>query len=293
MANKKKNLVLTIWGNSEFGCELAYTVAKNTDYRVLLMDLDLLSPKVDLFLKVKKEPEEVLEKDSSLNILMDVIDKNYLTGDIIEKAAVKKRGLKNLYIITGNYNIENFEYYKDTNLTKLIEKSRQSFDIIILLVNRYIYDTYTFTSLICSDINIVPIKADLIEIREINRFIVCLKEKQEIEMEKYKFVAFEYQKHIEESEEVLRELSDNNYYGSIGYSSKRIKFRNGNRAYAARMEKHNQKEYLKLLVKLGIKSKKTIRQIIKIYLKATKLEIAKSIRRIKKGKKLYAGAGNT
>ena len=49
-----RRMVITVWDNAEFGCELAYTAAKLTGSEVLLADLDLLAPKADLILNVSK-----------------------------------------------------------------------------------------------------------------------------------------------------------------------------------------------------------------------------------------------
>ena len=54
-----KKLVLTVWGNAEFACELAYTIAKVTNFNVLLADLDLVSPKADIYLNLSDKLNEI------------------------------------------------------------------------------------------------------------------------------------------------------------------------------------------------------------------------------------------
>lgn len=51
-----RNLILTIWDNIEFACELAYIASKMTQLNIMLADLDLLSPGADLLLNIKKYP---------------------------------------------------------------------------------------------------------------------------------------------------------------------------------------------------------------------------------------------
>ena len=82
-----KKLILTIWDNVEFGCELAYAAARLSGLRVMLADLDLLSPKADLFLDLKKYPRHIVNDgllgSSGLNAVLDSIEKNISTEEIM------------------------------------------------------------------------------------------------------------------------------------------------------------------------------------------------------------------
>lgn len=73
--NDFNRMVITVWDNAEFGCEMAYVIARKTGLRVMLIDIDLLSPKADLFLNLKKFPDRIMVEGllnrSGLNIVMD------------------------------------------------------------------------------------------------------------------------------------------------------------------------------------------------------------------------------
>lgn len=246
-----KKLVLTVWDNAEFGCELACAAARLSGCSVMLVDLDLLSPKADLFLNIKKYSDKVsggsFFGSSGLNIVMESIDKNYLTAELLSEASSKRKGLGNLFVLTGNYKIENYEYYSDESLLRLIEKAYRSFDITILLVNRSIYDSFTVLSLSRSDMNIVALHGDIDRLREFNTHIAFLKDKQQIPMDKTKFVAFEYLKPISLSLDEIREATAGNLIGKVSYSRKRAAYRNLKTAYAGHMEKEIVREYEKIL----------------------------------------------
>ena len=246
-----KKLVITIWDNAEFGCEFAYTAARYTHYSVFLVDLNLLAPSVDLHLNVAKYPDciakEGLYNKSGLSLVMDSIGKNSLNAEIMRVASVKRRELKNLLILTGNYVLENYEYYDDGYLVKLIETAYRSFDITVLLVNRSIYDSYTVISLLRSDYNILAIRADCGTLREFNKYLMFLKEKQDIPMEKTMFVAFEYEETCNLDKRVLDEVTESCFIGSVRYSRKRAKYRNMKSAYARRMENCVVNDYIALL----------------------------------------------
>lgn len=267
-----KKLVLTVWDNAEFGCELAYMAAKFSGYSVMLIDLDLLSPKADLFLNIRKYPEKVTGSNffgnSGLNIVMESIDKNYLTSELLTESSLKRNGLDNLFVLTGNYKIENYEYYSDDSVLKLMEKAYRSFDITILLVNRSIYDSFTVLSLSKSDMNIVALHGDVDRLREFNTHIAFLKDKQHIPMGKTKFVAFEYLKPFSLSLNEIREATGNNLIGKISYSRKRAAYRNLKAAYAGRMEKAIVREYTEILEYFNISPAVSPVQRIGAWLKA-------------------------
>jgi len=257
-----KKLVLTVWDNAEFGCELAYLAARVTGYSVLLADLDLLAPKADLYLNVRKNPDRITSDgilgDSGIDIVMNSLEKSHVSGNILAEASVKRRELKNLFIITGNYKLDNYEYYKDESLHRFVEKCYRDFDITILLVNKSIYDSYTVISLIRSDYNIVATRPELDRIREYNEYIMFLSRTQQIPPEKTKFVAYEYDEWEGLSKTVLAQVTGYNLIGKVGYSKRRIKYRNLKIPYVRRMEKNIVSDYINIMRFFNITSKPSL-----------------------------------
>lgn len=242
-----KKLVLTVWDSAEFGCEFAYMASRLSGYSVMLIDLDLLAPKADLFLNLGKYAgrlgNSAISDGSGLNIVLDSIDKNFFTTEILLEASMSRKDAKNLFVLTGNYKIENYEYYRNDSLLKLIEKSYQYFDITVLLVNRSIYDLFTVISLAKSDYNLLAIRAYVDFLREYNRYLVFLKEKQHIPPDKTKIIAFEYDKATGLGISELREATGNNFLGKVAYSRKRAAYRNVRASYACHMEREIVSEY--------------------------------------------------
>lgn len=266
-SSRFKKLVLTIWDNAEFGCELAYAAAKLSKYNVALIDLDLLNPRADLILNVSKTPGRILKEgtfgSSGINVVMDSIARNYFYPELLVEASVKRRELGNLFILTGNYRLGDYEYYSNDSLVKLIEKAYQQFDIAILLVNRSIYDSYTVISLMKSDYNIIPIRADVDNLREFNRYLSFLKETHQIPMDKTKFVAFSYNPLVNLNEAVIDEITENNYIGHISYSFRRERYRNLKIPFARRMERQVLDEYASILLKFNVLPGRTLLMLIK------------------------------
>jgi hypothetical protein len=270
MGGSFKKLVLTVWDNAEFGCELAYLAARTTGYSVLLADLDLLAPRADLYLNIRKNPDRITSDgifgDSGINIVMNSLEKSYASGNILAQASVKRRELGNLFVITGNYKLENYEYYKDESLHKFLEKCYRDFDITILLVNKSIYDSYTVISLIRSDYNIVAVRAELDKIREYNEYIMFLSRSQQIPPEKTKFIAFEYDEWEGLCKSVLAQVTGYNLIGKVGYSKRRIKYRNLKIPYVRRMENNIVSDYINIMSFFNIMKKPSLSDSVRKYL---------------------------
>jgi serine/threonine protein kinase/cellulose biosynthesis protein BcsQ len=251
-----RRLVITVWDNAEFACELAYTAAKYTGSDVLLMDLDLLAPKADLILGTGKYPARAQEPGamghSGLDIVMDAVTRGVLTSAILRQAAISKGDMKNLHIITGNYRLDNFEYYSEDSVPQIIEKCYRGFDITILMVNRSIYDAFTMAALLRSDVNIAAVRGDISSLREFNTYIAFLNEKQRLPAENTKFVLFEYDRSCDMSEAEARQATRDNLLGTIPYSRRRSLYRNLKGAYVSHMEKEVLDGYYRIHERLGL-----------------------------------------
>jgi serine/threonine protein kinase len=246
-----KKLVLTVWGNSEFAAEIAYISAKLTDFKVMLIDLDMLNPAVDIFLNLDIDRTGngygSGYVDCGLNRFLKTKDKSLISEDQILRESTMRKELRNLNILTGFYSVDINEEVQQENIIKLIEKAYQSFDLTILSVNKSIMDSLTVTALGKSDFNIIPIRADSDVLREYERYVSYLHEKKQIQNEKNKFVAFEYDENVNLSKDTLKNFFGKNFIGSIRYSEKRKRCRNLKVPYAKRMEKSVQGDYRELL----------------------------------------------
>ncbi|MDD4188567.1 MAG: serine/threonine-protein kinase [Eubacteriales bacterium] len=262
MAKAFKKLILTVWDNSEFACELAYTAARLSGYSILIADLDLLSPSVDLHLDVRRYPVNIsasgLFNNTGLNIVLEAAEKNVLEGAVINKASVKRREASNLFVLTGCYKIEDYEYYSNESLNKFIECAYRNFDLTILVVNRSIYDSYTLVSLLHSDLNLCAVKPDIRNLRDYNSWISHLSKKQKIPTEKYKFVIFDWDPKNSWQEELAQKALGRSLIGKVRASEKRDHCRSLKVSYVRKMEKKGIADYRKILAQFHIIPKQSI-----------------------------------
>ncbi|HBQ63944.1 MAG TPA: hypothetical protein DD727_03290, partial [Clostridiales bacterium] len=95
-------LMMTVWGNALFGCELAVILARRPDMTVMLFDADLLAPAADIFLGVSKS-------SGGIESLFACTDRRRIrVGDVWDASCQVQKGF---HVLKGNTSIENYEYY--------------------------------------------------------------------------------------------------------------------------------------------------------------------------------------
>lgn len=247
---------INIWGDYQFGCELAYILSKQIPLKILLIDSNRLAPSIDMYFGIEKFSKSYeINDDSSyntgLNIAIDAIRKNVLTKELIYDIAQSHKKIKNLFFLSGSYNINNYEYYDSKSYIDLISICKDSFDLVITLSNDNIYDLFTSLSIIKSDINIIPMQAHYDNIRKMNNQVSFLVDKQNISLEKNYIVPFEYMKGIDVGLDYLNELSICKSISKISFSKSRRLHRNKSKCFVEKIEKKQELEYQKIIKELG------------------------------------------
>ncbi|MBP3284891.1 MAG: AAA family ATPase [Clostridia bacterium] len=132
-------------GKSTILTQMATFLAKNSASKVLVIDFDVIHANLHQFFGVNREPEHPAyilpqEKNSSLNYMIDAIDKKSFDSALFEKYLVKSKQFPNLSLLTGNRSIPisrsvlNQEYYK-----VILEKAKELYDFILIDVSSNIF----------------------------------------------------------------------------------------------------------------------------------------------------------
>lgn len=125
-------------GKTTLATQFAQILAKKTRAKILLIDLDIVNAGLNRFMGVSKEPdspEYILpaDKNSSLNYMIEAIDKRKFNSNTFEKYVLKQKHIPNLDILTGNKslyickNILSSEYY-----LRILESAKAIYDYIII-----------------------------------------------------------------------------------------------------------------------------------------------------------------
>ena len=141
-------------GKTTIATQFARILAKKTKAKILLIDLDIVNASVNRFMGERREPnnpEYILpkNKNSSLNYMIDAIDKRKFNANTFDKYVIKSKQFPNLDILTGNKslyvckNILGFEYY-----LRILENAKSIYDYIIIDTSSNIFlDSMQFSLL--------------------------------------------------------------------------------------------------------------------------------------------------
>ncbi|TCT17027.1 hypothetical protein EDC18_101323 [Natranaerovirga pectinivora] len=261
-----RKLLITVYNNPDFVAELGWVITNTTNLKVLLIDSDALESSLAQTLGMKNTYNTAVNSplitQSSFNIAMDYISKETFNKKVFESICVQLQS--SLYVLTGNDNLENYEYYPNNAFVKLLNGSLEIFDIVLVNTNSNIYDEFLIHSFYHSDILLFPIEAYLNRLHTINSYLAFLHNKQNISIEKGKFISFNYRKEIHLPDAYMKEITNNNFIGRIDYDEKRLLYKNYiDKCYAKTMPYHIKNQYNSLLYQFNITQKKSFLETVK------------------------------
>lgn len=252
----KKAYMLTVFDEPQFAAELTLSVGKLfSDKKVAILDADRFNPRLDVYLNTQSHIKSVFthldfRRATGLNLLIDANNKHALTKQYAEHLSLKVDGYKNVSYFSGNYLIEDYEYFKLEDYKKVIQFLKLHYDILIVSVNKFIYDAYTCQSLITSDYNLISIRGSLPDINEKKRYVNFLVSKQKIEKPKNLYFLFDYNSTYHIKEKLVKEIVDGYYLGNIPHSPYRSQGLYRSYSMTKRMKKRNMAPYIRLFNRL-------------------------------------------
>lgn len=235
--------IITIWDNAEFCCELGTRIALETQKKVLIIDLDRLNPTFDMYCpKVKGK-----KRNGHLGDVQRLFNASKLTDESLNALCSEAKGISTLKILFGCSDLKKFEYFTNEALLEAIARFQKTFDVVLINVNQFIYDAYTCLGLIKSDYVLIPVDGKITSVRNYQRAMNLLCEKQQISLEKFQYVFFNCEEMFSGEVQLLSELLHGPILGWISSCKKRRYYRNLKRAYAEVMPKTVDKEYASLI----------------------------------------------
>lgn len=234
-------------GASTIASHLAMSIAKTQNCKVCLVDLNPLKPS---FKKIFSR-----DFDNTIVNVFNSMERNILSNEKLEGLLTTCKEQKNLDILPGFYNIN--EYYALANnnsfnlyIDKLIEKLKLLYDYVVIDIHSW-YDLYTSNqALTKADKVIVPLHGNLHDIGETNRYTDAFRKYGDFDTRKFMFVVNKYSGEdltFIEIEAVLRGKV-------IGYISENKAYRKGNVFNNRKL----MNEYIPILKSLGLKAEKKL-----------------------------------
>lgn len=248
-------------GASTIASHLAMSMAKTQNCKVCLVDLNPLKPSF----------KKIFGRDFD-NTIVDVftsMERNILSNEKLEGILTTCKEQKNLDILPGFYNIN--EYYALANnnsfnsyINKLVEKLKFLYDYVVIDIHSW-YDLYTSNqALIKADKVIVPLYGNSHDIGETNRYTDAFRKYEDFDTRKFLFIVNKY------SGEDLTFIEI-----EAGLRGKVIGYISENKAYKKGNVFNNRKlmnEYVSILKSLGFKAEKKLFIHEKLFNSKIKLE---------------------
>lgn len=240
--------LLCVWGNAEFGCELAAFLAEKKE--TLLIDADLLFPQADMLLGLGQKSRQK-SRSSGFDLALRENSDSELTAEELQSSLVPVAD-SGLYVLYSLRDLHSYEQYRHDSLHRILQISKNKFSLVILLCSSFIYDAFTCLGLFTSDMILVPLSADLSAFRSANRLLGYMIARQICDGDKIRYVAYPYRAKWDLSWGTMDELCGGRFYGCITQSDRRQALKNEKKAYAMHINQQNRQEYKALAQRLGI-----------------------------------------
>lgn len=186
----KKPEIIAVWGNPKFAAEFAYNFARRTRKRTLICDLDFLNPSLDILLNVPRNPLKAMGDLTGVLHMLEAAENDFLVQAMYDQFSVKRREAPELHIMTGVYNLAEYEYVGMDMLKKVIKEARNYYELVVLVINQNPYDACTAMAFNEADLVLHPSGTDPLSIRYFNNFVYFFADKQQVSVEKFKYVAY-------------------------------------------------------------------------------------------------------
>lgn len=138
-----------------FSANLGYLLAKKTNEKVLLVDFECPFPTLDHYFNTDKyiylNELYSAKRLTGLSGILSGIKKGVFNAQTFPEYVKEVYGHKNLYLLTGLYDIDLFEDFEMQDVDDIIAAARQNFDTVIISLNSFIYNVFTYLSIMRSD----------------------------------------------------------------------------------------------------------------------------------------------
>lgn len=218
-----KRMILTVFENTEFAVEMAYITAKYAGLKVVLIECDNISSKMDIYLNISRKLKKISNEENHtlLEKLCKKFTDNFSVSEAFEKVCLKP--VKGLYVLCKSRR-SGEKPWQVKDIIKIIEAAYSYFDLVITvntteLLNREFLKKVDFL--------VAPVQANTDSIRENKNFIDCICNQLSFPIEKVKYAAFEYKKGIQLPCGILKKILDpKSFLGVVEYKIQREKCRN-------------------------------------------------------------------
>lgn len=245
--NSQKEIICILGSGGVGKSIFTVNLAKSLIYskkKILIIDFDILNNSLHTILGVKKYSEKISKKIKENNLIKDKIGLKEL------KIKINKRidlisGINLLF--DSKYKINNIQF------NNLFNDVKKFYDVIIIDTSSECFFNYTKDIIKKSNINILIVEPNLLEIQKSKNILKIYKEEWNIDNNKINILFNKFNKNSIDINILKIIFSEYNIIGKIDINNKYNLIINKN---ANKIDKNIKKEYLKIIEKYLINRKK-------------------------------------
>lgn len=242
--NTKINLnkkVISILGTGGVGKSIVTiniaNLLKENNYKILIVDFDILNNSLHTILGVNKYPEKIKNKIKNNDLINNKIN--------IKELIIKIN--KNIDLISGMNLLFDSKYKISSSKVKnILEELKENYDYIIIDNSAECFFEYTKNIIINSDINIFLFESNLIEIKKAKRLLEIYNKEWNIEKNKINLLINKYNKHSVKDKIIKNIFNEYKILGKINFNEKYNLLINKNYKQNKLVKKEIKKDYEKI-----------------------------------------------
>lgn len=236
--NKK---VISILGTGGVGKSIATiniaNLLKENNYKILIIDFDVLNNSLHTLLGINKYPEKIKNKIENNSLINNKIN--------IKELIIKIN--KNIDLISGINLLFDSKYKISSSKVKnIIEELKENYDYIIIDNSAECFFEYTKNIINNSDLNIYLLEPNLIEIKKAKNLLEIYNKEWNIEKNKINLLINKYNKYSVKDKIIKNIFSDYKILGKINFNEKYNLLINKNYKQNKLIKKEIKKEYEKI-----------------------------------------------
>lgn len=237
--------------------QIAILLAKKSDQKILVVDMNTLTPGLDHFFNVDKEIAikdiyNSISINTGLSAVCNAIDKKIFDACLLKQLTIHHSKYDNLEILTGLYDVNLFETAQIKHFQELIDKAKEVYDTIIINTHPCISIDATYVALKKASKIIGVSNANYTNARNMNFIFNYLVEHQDIAREKIEIVINNLSDYSL-SKDTMKEIFKN--YDILGYinsNPKRETYLNCRKSFiSSNAAKKDINAYIDIIEKLG------------------------------------------
>ncbi|MFO7636806.1 MAG: protein kinase [Clostridia bacterium] len=221
--------IIAVPGCPQMGCELAWTAAATLKLKTLVVDLDMLNPAADILLGITGSRFFLQDMDGSKSL----------------EAAVSRVN-RNLHLLPCRMDIESFENITVGLVEEKVVRLSACYQLVVILCSDFIYDALSLSAMFLADHIYLPVARGMLDIRKYNALALFLNNRQSVDMDKFHFFQFDYDRGSMRASLASR-LVLGGWTGRIRSSRKRKSAGELGGCYARNMEKSMVNAYAGIL----------------------------------------------